>query len=80
MYLINYVNVVACGQVGSSPPSVFRGVRFTSCSVDQVFSMNPLVISYSLPVTIPVIYVYIKPQPHPRVPLSFSNHLTKLQC
>jgi len=34
MYRTNYVNVVAYGQVGSSPPSVFRGVMFTSCSVD----------------------------------------------
>jgi len=68
MYLINYVNVVACGQVGSSPPSVFRGVRFTSCSIDQVLSMNPLVSSYSLRATIPVPYVYITPQSHPRVP------------
>jgi len=41
MYLINYVNVVACVQVGSSPPSIFRGVRFTSCPVDQVFSTEP---------------------------------------
>ena len=40
MYLINYVNVVVCGQVGSSPPSVFRGVRFTSCPVDKLFSWN----------------------------------------
>ena len=36
IYLINYVNVVVCGQVGSSPPSVFIGVRFTSCPVDQL--------------------------------------------
>jgi len=67
MYLKNYVYAVACGQVGSSPPSVFRGVRFTSCSVDQVFSLNPLASPYSLPATIPVAYVYITPQSHPRV-------------
>jgi len=51
----------------SSPPSVFRGVRFTSCPINQVFSLNPLVSSYSLPETIAVPYVYITPQSHSRV-------------
>jgi hypothetical protein len=78
MYLIDYFNVVAYGQVGSSPPSVFRGVSYTSFSVDQVFSMNPMVSSYSLLATIPVPFVYIMPQSFPRVPLSFSNHLVTL--
>jgi hypothetical protein len=50
--------------VGSRPPSVFRGVRFTSRPVDQLFSLNPLFSSYSLPETVPLPYVYITPQSH----------------
>jgi hypothetical protein len=58
MYLINYVNV-AFGPVGGSLPSVFRHVRFTSCPVKRVFSLSPLVSSYSLRETIPgTFYVY----------------------
>jgi len=79
MYIIHYVNVIVCGQVCSSPPSVFRGVRFTSCPVDQVFSLNRLVSSYSLPETVPVPYVYITPQSRPPVRSLFSNHLITLQ-
>jgi len=75
MHLINYVIVVVCGQVGSSPPSVFRGVSLTSGPVDQLFSLNPLVSSYSLPETVPLPCVRITPQSHPPVHSSFSDHL-----
>jgi len=80
MYLINYVNVIECGQVSSRPSSVFRGVRFTSRPVDQLFSLNPLVTSYSLPETVPLPYVYITPQSHSPVYSPFSNHLITPQC
>ena len=80
MYLINYINVVVCGQMSSSPPSIFRVVRFTFCPVDHLFSLNPLVSSCSLPETVPLPYVYITPQSHPPVHSPFSNHLIIPQC
>ena len=67
MYLINYVNVIVCDQVSSSPPSVFRIVRFTFCPVDHIISLNHLVSSCSLPETFPLPYVYITPQTNPFV-------------